>query len=42
MSGKTLRTRDGQEPGSLMVQEIVEEVYRETGDLKIREYLENR
>ena len=33
---------NGRDGAIRMVQEIVEEVYRETGDLKIREYLENR
>lgn len=33
---------NGRDGAIQMVQEIVEEVYRETGDLKIREYLENR
>lgn len=32
----------GRDGAIRMVQEIVEEVYRETGDLRIREYLENR
>ena len=32
----------GKDGAVQMVQDIIEQVYRETGNLKIREYLENR